>query len=126
MTSAPKPLASPTNFAAARAVFDEVDANVGGEMGKAIGSKLAEVARHHQVICITHLPQIAEFQKPEVYGHRLTNQEKDLSRLNLAPAVSPDGDLLGATDAAEPFLTVEVDLELARAAKATYPRYVFD
>ncbi len=39
--------------------------------------------------------------------------------------VSPDGDLLGATDAAEPFLTVDVDLDVAREAKSTYPRYVF-
>lgn len=40
-------------------VFDEVDANVGGEMGVAIGAKLAAVAADHQVICITHLPQVA-------------------------------------------------------------------
>ena len=42
-------------------VFDEIDANVGGEMGNAIGRKLAEVAQKHQVICITHLPQVAVF-----------------------------------------------------------------
>lgn len=40
-------------------VFDEVDANVGGEMGHAIGRKLRELAGSHQVICITHLPQVA-------------------------------------------------------------------
>ena len=40
-------------------IFDEIDANVGGEMGNAIGSKLAAVARNHQVLCITHLPQVA-------------------------------------------------------------------
>jgi DNA repair protein RecN (Recombination protein N) len=40
-------------------VFDEIDANVGGEMGSAVGRKLAEVARRHQVLCITHLPQVA-------------------------------------------------------------------
>ena len=42
-------------------VFDEIDANVGGEMGNAVGRKLAEVAKKHQVICITHLPQVAVF-----------------------------------------------------------------
>ncbi|MFH0953213.1 MAG: DNA repair protein RecN [Verrucomicrobiota bacterium] len=42
-------------------VFDEIDANVGGEMGNAVGRKLGEVARTHQVICITHLPQVAVF-----------------------------------------------------------------
>jgi DNA repair protein RecN (Recombination protein N) len=40
-------------------VFDEIDANVGGETGNAIGDKLDTVASGHQVLCITHLPQIA-------------------------------------------------------------------
>ncbi len=40
-------------------VFDEVDANVGGEMGNAIGKKLQTLAAARQVICITHLPQVA-------------------------------------------------------------------
>ena len=40
-------------------VFDEVDANVGGEMGNAIGKKLHALAGARQVICITHLPQVA-------------------------------------------------------------------
>ncbi|TVR50732.1 MAG: DNA repair protein RecN [Puniceicoccaceae bacterium] len=40
-------------------VFDEVDANVGGEIGRVAGLKLREVARRHQVFCITHLPQVA-------------------------------------------------------------------
>lgn len=40
-------------------VFDEIDANLGGEMGGVVGEKLASVAKHHQVLCITHLPQVA-------------------------------------------------------------------
>lgn len=42
-------------------VFDEIDANVGGAMGTAIGTKLDKVGKHHQVLCITHLPQVAVF-----------------------------------------------------------------
>ena len=42
-------------------VFDEIDTGVGGPMGQVVGTKLAEVARTHQVLCITHLPQIAAF-----------------------------------------------------------------
>ena len=45
-------------------VFDEIDANIGGEVGKAVGEKMRAVARRHQVIAITHLPQSA------VYGDR--------------------------------------------------------
>ena len=44
-------------------VFDEIDANVGGAMGTAIGTKLDKVGKHHQVLCITHLPQVAVFGK---------------------------------------------------------------
>ncbi|HEV8378617.1 MAG TPA: DNA repair protein RecN [Tepidisphaeraceae bacterium] len=42
-------------------VFDEIDANVGGRLGSVIGMKLRQLAAHHQVLCITHLPQIACF-----------------------------------------------------------------
>lgn len=42
-------------------VFDEIDANVGGRMGTVIGEKLRDLAAYHQVLCITHLPQIAAF-----------------------------------------------------------------
>jgi len=42
-------------------IFDEVDAGIGGGTAEVVGRKLAELARHHQVVCITHLPQIAKF-----------------------------------------------------------------
>ena len=42
-------------------IFDEVDAGIGGGTAEVVGRKLAELAKHHQVICITHLPQIAKF-----------------------------------------------------------------
>ncbi|HIV06066.1 MAG TPA: DNA repair protein RecN [Candidatus Merdousia gallistercoris] len=40
-------------------VFDEVDANVGGEIGAEVGKRLAELSKGHQVFCVTHLPQVA-------------------------------------------------------------------
>jgi DNA repair protein RecN (Recombination protein N) len=40
-------------------IFDEVDAGVGGEAAESVARKIQELANHHQVICITHLPQIA-------------------------------------------------------------------
>jgi DNA repair protein RecN (Recombination protein N) len=42
-------------------VFDEVDAGMGGRVAERIGRTLAELAEHHQVLCITHLPQVAAF-----------------------------------------------------------------
>ncbi len=40
-------------------IFDEIDTGLGGNMGSTIGEKIESVAKSHQVICITHLPQIA-------------------------------------------------------------------
>ena len=40
-------------------IFDEIDAGIGGEAAEAVARKIAELAGHHQVFCITHLPQIA-------------------------------------------------------------------
>jgi DNA repair protein RecN (Recombination protein N) len=40
-------------------VFDEIDANVGGEIANAVGEKMRKLAAAHQVLCITHLPQVA-------------------------------------------------------------------
>lgn len=56
-------------------VFDEIDAGVGGRNATTVGKKLAELARNRQVICITHLPQIACF------GDRHYRVVKDVSLL---------------------------------------------
>lgn len=42
-------------------VFDEIDSGIGGRAAEAVGKKLKELARTHQVLCVTHLPQIATF-----------------------------------------------------------------
>jgi DNA repair protein RecN (Recombination protein N) len=44
-------------------IFDEVDAGIGGRVAELVGRRLRELSEGHQIICITHLPQIA------VYGH---------------------------------------------------------
>jgi DNA repair protein RecN (Recombination protein N) len=60
-------------------VFDEVDAGIGGRVADRVGRLLAELAAQHQVLCITHLPQIAAFaqnhfrvEKHEVEGRTQT------------------------------------------------------
>lgn len=42
-------------------IFDEVDAGIGGEIAQVVGRKLRELAKYHQILCVTHLPQIAAF-----------------------------------------------------------------
>jgi DNA repair protein RecN (Recombination protein N) len=44
-------------------VFDEIDANVGGRLGDVLGQKLAALGQSHQVICVTHLPQVASYAR---------------------------------------------------------------
>ncbi len=44
-------------------VFDEIDANVGGQIAAAVGRKMSELGRTHQVIAITHLPQVASLAR---------------------------------------------------------------
>jgi DNA repair protein RecN (Recombination protein N) len=44
-------------------VFDEIDANVGGRLGDVLGRKLAKLGQTHQVICVTHLPQVASYAR---------------------------------------------------------------
>jgi DNA repair protein RecN (Recombination protein N) len=60
-------------------VFDEIDTGIGGRAAEAVGKKLKELARTHQIICVTHLPQIATFadhhyliSKKEVSGRTRT------------------------------------------------------
>jgi DNA repair protein RecN (Recombination protein N) len=40
-------------------IFDEVDSGIGGATAEVVGEKLQSLAQYHQILCITHLPQIA-------------------------------------------------------------------
>ncbi|MEO8032854.1 MAG: DNA repair protein RecN [Acidobacteriota bacterium] len=56
-----------TRGAAATLVFDEIDAGIGGRVAEVVGRKLQELAERNQVICVTHLPQIASFATTHFY-----------------------------------------------------------
>lgn len=64
-------------------VFDEVDANVGGEMGHAIGTKLSRVAKNHQVLCITHLPQVAVHGKTHFVVAKDVHEERTRTSISV-------------------------------------------
>jgi DNA repair protein RecN (Recombination protein N) len=59
-TRLPTKTASSTSFQRTL-VFDEIDAGIGGRAAEAVGKKLKSLARSNQVLCVTHLPQIATF-----------------------------------------------------------------
>jgi DNA repair protein RecN (Recombination protein N) len=67
-------------------VFDEVDANVGGEIGRVVGEQMAAIGRGHQVICVTHLPQVAAQAK----AHLVV--DKDQSSRRAVVTIAPLGE----------------------------------
>lgn len=62
-------------------VFDEVDAGVGGAVAEVIGQKLRQVADHHQVVCITHLPQIAAYADRHFVVRKVSDGGRTVSRI---------------------------------------------
>jgi DNA repair protein RecN (Recombination protein N) len=60
-------------------VFDEVDSGVGGGMAEIIGRKIRSVAQHRQVLCVTHLPQIAVFADQQFKVEKVVRGERTLS-----------------------------------------------
>jgi DNA repair protein RecN (Recombination protein N) len=68
-------------------VFDEVDAGIGGEAGTAVGRKLAAIAGDHQVLCVTHLPQVAAFA-----DHHVVVSKREVKGRTVAEARVVEGD----------------------------------
>ena len=56
-------------------VFDEVDANVGGEVGRAVGVEMRRLSERHQVLCVTHLPQVASLAQNHFVVNKLQNED---------------------------------------------------
>ncbi len=64
-------------------LFDEIDAGIGGQTATVVGKKLRSVADHHQVICITHLPQIAAFAESHHRVEKRTEQNRTFTNVRL-------------------------------------------
>ncbi len=64
-------------------VLDEVDTGVGGRLGAALGQTLADLARHHQVVCVTHLPQVASYARRQWVIRKQT--ERGRTRTTITP-----------------------------------------
>ena len=52
-------------------IFDEVDAGVGGAVAEVMGARLRDLSRHHQVLCVTHLPQVGS----QAHAHYLVEKQ---------------------------------------------------
>jgi DNA repair protein RecN (Recombination protein N) len=64
-------------------VFDEVDANVGGETANVVGEKMQEIAKKRQVLCITHLPQVAAPASAHFVATKETKAGRTISEIKL-------------------------------------------
>jgi DNA repair protein RecN (Recombination protein N) len=62
-------------------VFDEIDAGVGGAVAQAIGQRLARAALNNQVLCITHLPQIAAYADAHFRVEKQIESGRTLTRV---------------------------------------------
>ncbi len=64
-------------------VFDEVDVGIGGRVAEVVGRNLAEMSGKKQVICITHLPQVACYADHHFVIHKKTERGRTLTRVDL-------------------------------------------
>jgi DNA repair protein RecN (Recombination protein N) len=62
-------------------VFDEIDVGIGGKVAEAVGKRLARLARAHQVICITHLPQLAKYADRHLLVSKSTRGGRTLTAI---------------------------------------------
>lgn len=60
-------------------VFDEVDAGVGGSAATAIGQRLRALAAYHQVLCVTHLPQVASQAQTQILVEKKAQQQRTVT-----------------------------------------------
>jgi DNA repair protein RecN (Recombination protein N) len=83
-------------------IFDEIDVGIGGRVGGVLGRKLRELSRRHQVLCVTHLPQIASFAedhyriRKEVVGRRTVVRAERLEEERIQELAQ----MMGSTDEA--------------------------
>jgi DNA repair protein RecN (Recombination protein N) len=62
-------------------IFDEIDQGIGGRVGVVVGQKLWRLAQKHQVLCVTHLPQLAAFGAQHFHVEKLVEEGRTITRL---------------------------------------------
>jgi DNA repair protein RecN (Recombination protein N) len=64
-------------------IFDEIDQGIGGRVGTVVGQKLWQLGRQHQVLCISHLPQLAAFGEQHFHVEKLVQDNRTQTQLKL-------------------------------------------
>ena len=81
-------------------VFDETDVGIGGKVAEAVGKRLARLAKSHQVICITHLPQIAKYAERHLLVAKSVRGNRSLTSIRALDADSRVEELARMTSGA--------------------------
>src|SRR5437762_1173196 len=63
-------------------IFDEIDTGISGRSGQVVGEKLWQLTSNHQVICVTHLPQIAAFADTHYNVNKQVYDERTITLVN--------------------------------------------
>lgn len=63
-------------------IFDEIDAGIGGRVAETVGQKLKDLSANHQIICITHLPQIASYADSHLRIEKRVKKERTVVEIN--------------------------------------------
>ena len=80
-------------------VFDEIDQGIGGRIGALVGEKLWQISCYHQVICITHLPQLAALYDSHYHVRKQISENRTqtvVTRLDAEESLHELASLLGA------------------------------
>ncbi|MDZ4158703.1 MAG: DNA repair protein RecN [Anaerolineaceae bacterium] len=64
-------------------IFDEIDQGIGGRVGAVVGEKLYQLARRHQVLCVTHLPQLAAFGEQHFHVRKVVVDGRTQTQVEL-------------------------------------------
>jgi len=64
-------------------IFDEVDQGIGGRVGSVVGEKLWQLARQHQVLCVTHLPQLAAYSDQHFHVQKTVQEDRTQTQVEL-------------------------------------------
>jgi len=62
-------------------IFDEIDQGIGGRVGAVVGQKLWRLAHKHQVLCVTHLPQLAAFGAQHFHVEKVVQEGRTITRV---------------------------------------------
>ena len=63
-------------------IFDEIDQGIGGRVGAVVGEKLWRLGRQHQVLCITHLPQLAAFGEYHFHVEKIVEEGRTITKVS--------------------------------------------